>query len=91
MGGGGELAVGFRPFTVEQRGDRQRRRHAIADELREGIALLEGQLLRRVHLVGAAIHVALRPDTAGAPAGLVVEGEHRRVEVGQRVKIDEAG
>ena len=78
------------PGAVEQRGDRQRGGDAVADQLGEGIALLEGQFLARIHLVRAGLEIAARPDAALLPGRLVVIAEDGGVEVGERVAIDEA-
>ncbi len=53
--------------------------------------LLERQLLAAVHLSRPSLDIAPRPDAALLPGRLVVEGEDRRVEIGERVEIDEAG
>jgi hypothetical protein len=89
VGGGGKLLRGLAPCAVEQGCDGQRRGDPVAQQLREGIALLERQRVGIVHLVWATIHVGLRPDTPLAPGGLVVEAKDRRVEVGQRIEVDE--
>jgi hypothetical protein len=86
-----EFADGFAPLTVEQRGDGRGGGDAVQQELGEGIALLERQLLRGVHFIWPPLDIGDRPDPALAPCGLIVEAEHGRVEVRQGVEIDEAG
>ena len=71
VGRGGELVVGLAPCAVEQRRDRQRGRDAVADQLGEGVALLERQLLRRdTSRPGrVADSPRARPGPSSRPAG----------------------
>ena len=91
FGGRLEFGDGLAPGPVKQGGNGQRRGDAVAQKLREGEALLEGQFFGCIHLIGAAIDVGLRPGPALGPAGAVVDRKKRGVEVGQGVEVDKAG
>ncbi|KAG1316246.1 hypothetical protein G6F63_016097 [Rhizopus arrhizus] len=52
VGGRQEFVASLAPDAIEQRRDGQRGGDAVADQLREGIALLEGQFGGGVHLAG---------------------------------------
>ena len=55
------------------------------------IPLLKGQFFLAVHLVGAGGDVGTRPDTALGPARMMVDAENGCVEIGQGVKVNQAG
>ncbi|MNU74150.1 hypothetical protein D3C71_636470 [compost metagenome] len=78
------------PGAIEERCNRQSRSNAVQKKLRKGITLLKGKLFRAVHFISPCC-VIRRPDTAFLPAWLVVHAQNGRVEVRQRVEIDEAG
>ena len=86
----GELLDRLAPRPIEQRCDGQRGRDAAADEPRERVSFLERELLARVHLDRPGIHVGLRPHPPLARRWLVIETQHRRVEVREGVEVDEA-
>ena len=90
FGSGGEFLRRLVPGAIEQRGDRQGGGDAVADQLRKGVTLLEGQFLRRIHLHGPGLDIVARPDAALLPAGCVIEAENAGIEIGERVEIDEA-
>ncbi|MCY1299484.1 hypothetical protein D9M70_490120 [compost metagenome] len=90
-GHGGELVVGFRPFAVIHRGDRHGGGDAVADQLGEGVAVLEDFLVEAVALRRAALQVLLRPHPAHEALIAVVQAEHGGVEVAEGVQVDEAG
>ncbi len=90
VGGRQEFVASLAPDAIEQRRDGQRGGDAVADQLREGIALLEGQFGGGVHLVRPLLHVGFRPDAALAPGGRIVETQDGRVQVRQRVQVHEA-
>ena len=90
MRGIGEFLHRLAPGAIEQRGNRQSRGDAVADQARERIRLLERQFVARIHLERTGIHIGLRPDTALRHRRLVVIAKDRRIEIRQRVEIDEA-
>ena len=85
-----ELVIAFGPGAIQHRGDRHRRGDAVADQLREGIAVLEQLLVRRIGLDRAGLQIGLGPHPANLVAGTVVEAQDRGVEIAQRIEIGEA-
>ena len=79
------------PCAVEQRGDGKCCGDPVADQLRKGMALLEGQLFWRVHLVGASRHIGFWPDAPFFPCRAVIIAKDRRIDIRQRIKVDETG
>ena len=85
-----KLPCCFAPGAVEKRGNGQGGGDAVADQPGEGIAFLKGQFVGGIHLARPGLHVALGPNPALEFGRVIVIAQHRGVEVGQRIKIDEA-
>ncbi|MNO99448.1 hypothetical protein D3C76_912180 [compost metagenome] len=79
------------PAPVVHRGDRHGGGDAVADQLGEGIAVLEQLFLGAVALLRAGAQVVFRPHAAHLPLAAVVQREHGGVEIAEGVQIDEAG
>jgi hypothetical protein len=86
-----ELGHRLAPCAVEQRRDGQGRSDAVAQQLRKDEPFLERQFLGRIHLVGATVDIALRPDPALGPGRAAIDAQHGGIKVRQRVKVDEPG
>ena len=55
------------------------------------MALLEGQFFWRVHLVGASRHIGFWPNAPFFPCRTVIIAKDRRIEIRERIKVDETG
>ena len=84
-----ELVVGLSPLAVVHGSDRQSGGDAVAKQLRKGVANLESFFLGGVRLSWAALQVVLRPQTSHLALITVFKGQHARVQIAQRVQIDQ--
>ncbi len=78
------------PGAIGHRSDRHRRGDAVANEVSKGVAVFEDVLLGRVGLAGANPQIVIRPDAPERALVTGIECEDGRVDVAERIEIDEA-